>query len=123
MTDNNETIESPEDDESRTEALDALIARLSSRKPEVKTFTLEEAAKLYGYPDIGRNKLFRILRQTGHIDSNNLPYQKYLNDGLFHVELIVTCKGDKLYTYSQTQITLKGMSKLERVISDYIERF
>ena len=42
-------------------------------------------AKLLNHPNVGRNKLFLILRENKVLQQNNQPYQKYIDCGYFRV--------------------------------------
>lgn len=45
--------------------------------------SMNEVAKVIGIPNLGRNKLFRLLRNKKILNKNNIPYQRYVDDGLF----------------------------------------
>lgn len=73
--------------------------------------------------NIGRNRLFDLLREKEYLMSNNSPYQRYINSGLF--ELIEVTKqtpyGEKVFT--KTLVTGKGQIKIvELVKSQYNSR-
>ncbi len=42
-----------------------------------------KVAKVLNYPGIGRNKLFEILREKGVLMKDNIPYQRYIDNGCF----------------------------------------
>lgn len=42
-----------------------------------------KVAKVLNYPGVGRNKLFEILRDKGVLMRDNIPYQKYIDNGCF----------------------------------------
>lgn len=42
-----------------------------------------KVAKVLSYPGIGRNKLFEILREKGVLMKDNIPYQRYIDNGCF----------------------------------------
>ena len=44
-----------------------------------------QAAKILNVKGVGRNKLFEILRKEGVLDRKNMPYQKFVDAGLFRV--------------------------------------
>ena len=56
--------------------------------------------------NIGRNRLFKWLREEGYLMGNNLPYQKYIS----YFKVVETVKGD--IVYPKTLITGKGQIKL-----------
>ena len=57
---------------------------------------------------IGRNRLFRWLRENEILMSDNLPYQKYIERGYFSVKESVFETGSMTKTYQQTYVTGKG---------------
>ena len=57
---------------------------------------------------IGRNRLFRWLRENEILMSDNLPYQKYIERGYFAVKESVFETGSMTKTYQQTFVTGKG---------------
>lgn len=59
---------------------------------------------------IGRNRLFRWLRENEILMSDNLPYQKYIDRGYFAVKESVFETGSMTKTYQQTYVTGKGQS-------------
>jgi len=53
---------------------------------ESKTATdIGTVSKLLNFKNVGRNTLFDILRKQGILQSNNIPYQKYVDNGYFRV--------------------------------------
>lgn len=46
---------------------------------------MEQVAKLLNIPNVGRNKMFEILRNKKILQQNNVPYQKYIDSGYFRV--------------------------------------
>lgn len=69
---------------------------------------------------LGRNKLFEYLRNKGVLTKDNIPYQKYINAGLFKV--IQTKKESQYGTkvFSKTIITGKGQHELIKVIDKWL---
>ncbi len=59
---------------------------------------------------IGRNRLFKWLRQNEILMSDNLPYQKYIDRGYFAVKELVFETGSMTKTYQQTYVTGKGQA-------------
>lgn len=57
---------------------------------------------------IGRNRLFRWLRENEILMSDNLPYQKYIDRGYFAVKESVFETGSMTKAYQQTFVTGKG---------------
>ena len=95
-----------------------LTAKVKELKPKAdKYITLmdtgnnldvEAFAKSVGY---GRNNLFKLLRKHNYImlsSGTNMPYQRYIDQGLFDV--VQVTKGS--HSYSKTLITKKGVDYL-----------
>ncbi len=57
---------------------------------------------------IGRNRLFRWLRENGILMSDNLPYQKFIDSGYFAVKESVFETDSMSKTYQQTFVTGRG---------------
>ena len=53
---------------------------------ESKTATdIGTVSKLLNFKGVGRNILFEILRKEGILQYNNIPYQRYIDNGYFRV--------------------------------------
>jgi prophage antirepressor-like protein len=76
---------------------------------------MNTAAKALGW---GRNKLFAELRRRGILMSGNRPYQRYIDTGYFVVKEKPIQMGDQVINKVQTYVTAKGLSWLERVLSE-----
>lgn len=61
---------------------------------------------------IGRNDLFKLLRDKNILLKTNLPYQHFIDQGYFEVKQVTA--GEK--TYSKTYITKKGITWVEKQI-------
>lgn len=57
---------------------------------------------------MGRNTLFKWLRDQGVLMDNNVPYQRYLNAGWFKVIELTYNTGSGQYTNPKTLVTGKG---------------
>jgi|LSQX01.3.fsa_nt_gb prophage antirepressor-like protein len=66
----------------------------------------------------GRNKLFAELRNRKILMSGNRPYQSYIDRGYFVVKEKPIDMGGTVFNKPQTYVTAKGLSWLERVLSD-----
>lgn len=68
----------------------------------------------YEKKDIGRNKLFKILKENSILDSYNIPYQRYINSGYFEVKQSFNKhNGSLLYT---TLVTPKGINYIIKLL-------
>lgn len=61
---------------------------------------------------MGRNTLFKWLRDQGVLMDNNVPYQRYLNAGWFRVIENIYNTGSGQYTAPKTLVTGKGQVAL-----------
>ncbi len=84
---------------------------------------VREFAKLIskGNFSIGEKKLYKWLREQGYLMSNNQPYQRYVDIGIFKVieRSRTDDKGTKIY-YT-TKITGKGQVYLQKKIYDFFQ--
>lgn len=77
-------------------------------------------AKLLNFKGIGRNKLFDILRNKGVLQSNNIPYQRYVDNGYFRV---IESKwndhitGDVKITF-KTVVYQKGIEYISKILKE-----
>ena len=98
--------------------------QLQQQKPKVTAYNAfiegkgaksvaEVAQALYekGYREVGRTRLFKLLRSWGWLTRGNRPQQEYLERGWFKTVLGITDSG---YTYSQTMVTPKGVEAVFR---------
>jgi prophage antirepressor-like protein len=70
--------------------------------------------------DIGRNRLFRWLRENKYLMSNNTPYQKFLDKGYFKVIQVYRKSPFGLKLFSKTLITGKGQYAIyEKLKKDF----
>ena len=92
---------------------------LEQQKPKVEfaetversdgTLSIGEFAKLLPKEwKIGRNKLFKWLRDNKYLMKDNVPYQRYVNEGLFEVIETVSEYDSQDYINLLTLITGKG---------------
>lgn len=74
----------------------------------------EVAAKLH-IKGLGRNKLFQLLRDKGVLDSNNIPYRKYVDAGYFILSEAVrtTKKGDM--KFNKVKVSQSGKVFIEKL--------
>lgn len=70
--------------------------------------------------NIGRNRLFKWLREEGILMSNNIPYQRYINGGYFKVIESVYHTPYETKTQQTTMITGRGQIYItERLRREY----
>lgn len=77
--------------------------------------TMAKLAKSLNIKGIGRNKLFEILRDKKILRYNNEPYQEYVGRDYFKM-VNGTRNG---YPYTQTVVTSKGMSFINKKLKEW----
>jgi anti-repressor protein len=79
------------------------------------TLNMNQAAKILG---IGRNKLFRILRDIGILEHDNTPYQEFIDRGYFEVtgKQIYPSYSYRRRTKPVTLVTHKGLHFLHKML-------
>lgn len=78
----------------QAEKTEAIQRQLEAAKPKIEFFDavtdskdavpMDQVAKVLNI-GIGRNKMFQMLRDLGVLQQNNIPYQKYVDQGYFRV--------------------------------------
>lgn len=75
------------------------------------TLTIERFAKLVTEKlgiQTGRNRMFQWLRKNGFLQANNMPYQRYINNGWFKTYEVIKAG----HVFTVPSITGKGQQKL-----------
>ena len=95
------------------------MKQLEEVKPKLETYnqfidaenlkSISVVAKELG---TGQKRLFQILREKGFLMDNNIPYQRYIEQGIFVVREKPLTIGESNISYSQTYVTTKGMEYL-----------
>jgi phage antirepressor YoqD-like protein len=77
------------------EKINALADRLAIAEPKAEFFDqvadcrdalqMRDVAAALNIPDLGRNKIFELLRKKGVLDDRNIPYREYQDRGYFRV--------------------------------------
>ena len=80
-----------------------------------------EVSKLLNYKGLGRNNLFRFLRENSILNNKNLPYQTYIDRGYFKiVESSWVNTSTKLVEVSlKTVMFQKGVDWLDKMLSEH----
>ena len=81
-----------------------------------KAMSMEEVAKILSYPGVGRNKLFEILRNQNILQSDNIPYQKYIDSGYFRVIEQKYNVGDEVRINIKTLVFQKGVDFIRKTL-------
>lgn len=107
-----------------------LREELSDAEPKVEAFDqfmcakggieMGDAAKELNIPGIGRNKLFRILRDIKILMKDNMPYQRYIDRGYFRIKsesYTHPVTGERV-SYTQTLVLPKGLNYIYNVLKN-----
>lgn len=79
------------------------------------TLTIERFAKLVTEKlgiQTGRNRMFQWLRKNGYLQANNMPYQRYINNGWFKTYEVVKAG----HAFTVPSITGKGHTEAVREV-------
>ena len=105
-----------------------LEKKIEEDKPKVEFYNtvaetddmidMAEASKILKLP-FGRNKLFGLLRTMNILNKKNIPYQLYINNGLFKVVETTYKNNNETKIYIKTLITQKGLKYLERLLKNF----
>lgn len=71
----------------------------------------------------GQNRLFEWMRSNLYLLANNMPYQKYINEGLFEIKkgVYIIPNGQGTKSYTQTLITGRGQIYFIAKIKEYTQ--
>ena len=67
---------------------------------------------------IGRNNLYKFLRQQGVLMKDNTPYQQFITRGFFKVKISPIKIGGYIENKSTTYVTSKGMEYIKKLVED-----
>lgn len=74
--------------------------------------TMAKFAKMLNIKSLGRNNLFKLLKEWNYLQKNNEPYQQYVNQGLFKIKATIIYIKDEERIHSQTMVTPKGADRI-----------
>ena len=108
--------------------IEALENKIQEDKPKVEfyndvtdskhTCDKQTVAKVLNFKGVGRNTLFEILRNENILQTDNKPYQKFVDAGWFR--LIETKYNDEmsgeLRIYFKTVVFQKGIEKISNIL-------
>jgi anti-repressor protein len=102
------------------EKIRILEYKIQEDKPKIDTYNaLIDSDGLYSMSNIakslntGRNKLFKVLRDSNVLMSNNEPYQKFCDNDYFTIRYKTLKTGE---TISVTKVTPKGLIYIEKLL-------
>lgn len=73
-------------------------------------------AKVLNFNGVGRNKLFEILRDERILQSDNIPYQKYIDNGWFRTIEQKYSKDGETYINIKTLVYQKGVDGIRKIL-------
>lgn len=81
---------------------------------------MNRAAKLiYEETRLGRNKLFKLLREKGILMKDNIPYQEYIDKGYFRtIEQKYTKPDGTTHIYIKTLVYQKGLEFIRKIVKE-----
>lgn len=85
------------------------------------TFSIKTGAKLVRFPG-GEKKFAAWMRNQSFLLDKNEPYQKYVDQGWFIMELATIHKANPPFKVPVSRITLKGLTELEKVVFDQFHK-
>lgn len=78
---------------------------------------MKAVSSTLNYVAVGRNKLFAILREQKVLQSNNIPYQKYIDAGYFRtIETKKNC-GTEVRIFIKTLVYKKGLDYIRKLLN------
>lgn len=119
------------------EKREALEKQISAQKPLVdfasniavsaNSISIGDFAKILSSNGVfkgGQNRLFEWMRSNLYLLANNMPYQKYINEGLFEIKegVYIIPNGQGTKSYTQTLITGRGQIYFIAKIKEYTQR-
>lgn len=78
---------------------------------------MKAVSSTLNYVAVGRNKLFAILREQKVLQSNKIPYQKYIDAGYFRtIETKKNC-GTEVRIFIKTLVYQKGLDYIRKLLN------
>jgi phage antirepressor YoqD-like protein len=101
--------------------------RIAADTPKVEFFDqvadshdalqMRDVAAALNIPDLGRNKIFELLRKKGVLDDRNIPYREYQDRGYFRViEQKWTDKEGETHINLKTFVYQRGIDFIRKVL-------
>ena len=119
------TFERLRDERNARIAAEAQVAELAPKAEFYDTvadsstlLSMGDAAKLLNIKGIGRNTLFRILRDRGVLQWDNVPYQRYI--GYFEVKERCVEQYGEMVVKKTTFVTQRGLEWLRKTLNGVV---
>ena len=114
--------------EEQQKQIDVQTKQIAEMQPKVEfhdrvtqreeTFSMGTVAKILGFKNIGRNRLFEILREEGVLMSGNEPYQKYINSGYFKLVETEYERNGEMTLGSKVVVFQKGVDFILKLLKE-----
>ena len=78
---------------------------------------MNDVAKILNIAGYGRNKLFEFLRDNNILDRNNVPYQRYVDNGYFRVIEQKYMKNGEQVVTTKTLVYQKGVNAIRKMLN------
>jgi anti-repressor protein len=84
-----------------------------------KTLTsVGNVAKLLNVKGLGRNNMYKALRNISVLDSDNVPYQRYVDAGYFKLVESKFTAGENTVVATTTYVTQRGIDYIRKLIKE-----
>ena len=109
------------------QTINNLTVKIEEMKPKADFFdavadsktaiSMNEVAKVLDIRGYGRNNLFEFLRDSKILDQRNVPYQRYVDNGLFRVIEQHYMKNGEPVVTTKTLVYQKGLDAIRKMIN------
>ncbi len=89
-------------------------------KNKEKFFTMKIVASIINRKDLGRNKLYELLRTLEYLETNNFAKQKYIDEGYFENFVTRRDMGGVHGKTNQILITIKGLELIKKIVNESV---
>lgn len=121
------TFERLRDERNARIAAEAQVAELAPKAEFYDTvadsstlLSMGDAAKLLNIKGIGRNTMFRILREHSILQWDNVPYQRYVTAGYFEIKERYVDQGYDVTVKKTTYVTQRGLDWLRKTLNGIV---
>lgn len=77
---------------------------------------IRDVSKILAHPGFGEKNLFKLLREKNVLNSQNIPYQRYVDNGYFKLCETSYVAGEKIKIGITTKVTQKGILFINKLI-------
>lgn len=79
---------------------------------------MKAVADLLNIKGLGRNNLYKLLRERNILNKRNEPYRDFINKGYFEVKESKYILGDEVKVATTTYVTQKGVDFIRKLVKD-----